>query len=94
MENDISNQNRKKDLELLTKNQAIKDLEIKRQKFMNYGLLALVLLIVIFVFFILKSLKENNYLQSLSSYDKNNIKKRNLCYLSAFLTLLKLPSRC
>jgi serine phosphatase RsbU (regulator of sigma subunit) len=59
MENDISNQNRKKDLELLTKNQAIKDLEIKRQKFVNYGLLALVLLIVIFVFFILKSLKEN-----------------------------------
>lgn len=59
MENDISNQNRKKDLELLTKNQAIKDLEIKRQKFVNYGLLGLVLLIVIFVFFILKSLKEN-----------------------------------
>jgi serine phosphatase RsbU (regulator of sigma subunit) len=59
MESNISNQKRKKDLELLQKNQAIKDLEIKRQKFVNYGLLALVLLIVIFVFFILKSLKEN-----------------------------------
>lgn len=64
MENDISNQNRKKDLELLTKNQAIKDLEIKRQKFVNYGLLGLVLLIIIFVFFILKSLKENKRINS------------------------------
>ena len=63
-ENDISNQNRKKDLELLKKNQAIKDLEIKRQKIVNYGLLALVLLIGVFIFFILKSLKENKRINS------------------------------
>ncbi len=59
MENDISNQKRQKDVELLQKNQAIKDLEIKRQRFVNYGLLGLVLLIVVFAFFILRSLRAN-----------------------------------
>ncbi len=77
MENDISNQNRKKDLELLTKNQAIKDLEIKRQKFMNYGLLALVLLIVIFVFFILKSLKENKRINAELNAKNNKVEEQH-----------------
>lgn len=77
MENDISNQNRKKDLELLTKNQAIKDLEIKRQKFMNYGLLALVLLIVIFVFFILKSLKENKRINAELNTKNNKVEEQS-----------------
>jgi serine phosphatase RsbU (regulator of sigma subunit) len=77
MENDISNQNRKKNLELLTKNQAIKDLEIKRQKFMNYGLLALVLLIVIFVFFILKSLKENKRINAELNAKNNKVEEQH-----------------
>ncbi len=64
MENDISNQKRKKDLELLQKNEAIKDLEIKRQRFFNYGLVMVVLLIAVFVFFILKSLRVNKLINS------------------------------
>ncbi|MDP3567566.1 MAG: tetratricopeptide repeat protein [Sediminibacterium sp.] len=77
MENDISNQNRNKDLELLQKNQAIKDLEIKRQKFVNYGLLGLVLLIVVFVLFVLKNLKENKRINSELNIKNNKVEEQS-----------------
>lgn len=77
MENDISNQNQKKDLELLQKNQAIKDLEIKRQRFFNYGLVIVVLLIAVFVFFILKSLKVNKRINSELNIKNKKVEEQN-----------------
>jgi len=77
MENDISNQQQKKDLELLQKNQAIKDLEIKRQRFFNYGLVIVVLLIVVFVFFILRSLRVNKLINSELNIKNKKVEEQN-----------------
>jgi serine phosphatase RsbU (regulator of sigma subunit) len=77
MENDISNQKRKKDLELLQKNQAIKDLEIKRQRFFNYGLVVIVLLIAVFAFFILRSLRVNKLINSELNIKNKKVEEQN-----------------
>jgi serine phosphatase RsbU (regulator of sigma subunit) len=58
MEKKLQNEKKQQEIELLKKNESIRNIELKRQKTISYGLTVFILVIVILLFFIFKSLRE------------------------------------
>jgi serine phosphatase RsbU (regulator of sigma subunit) len=58
MEKKLQNEKKQQEIELLKKNESIRNIELKRQKTITYGLTIFILVIVILLFFIFKNLRE------------------------------------
>ncbi len=78
MEKKLQNEKRQKEIEMLKKNETIRDSELKRQKLITYGLGLFILIIVVLGFFIYKNLREKKKAYLLLERKNNEVESQKL----------------